>query len=297
MALLDQVTRGGGEFAASASATDQVRLFGGVLPPLLGSGREARAVSALLERAGVKPTLLAGVDAKAPALLEAVSSGRCRYLHLATHGLMGSVDRPLDASLALTQPEKPTPDDIGFLRLEDLISKWGGRLEGCELVVLSACDTQRGARRGDTVMSLPLGFFFAGARTVIASLWKVDDTATALLMTRFYENLLGTFKESREVPGRAYAAGEALPKADALREAKQWLRSLTGKERDQHVRRLGLQSATVVAKASEQERGIADKTVKAGPLVRGDARPYEHPYYWAAFILIGDPGRGQPPGN
>ena len=279
MALLDQITRGGGEFAAGVSATDQVRLFGGELAPLPGTAREARALSALCKRAGVKATLLTAADASVPALRAAVSGKGCRYLHLATHGLMGSADRPLDASLALAQPQEPTPDDIGFLRLEDLVSRWGGRLAGCELVVLSACDTQRGERRGDTVMSLPLGFFFAGARTVVASLWKVDDTATALLMMRFYENLLGEYDEPRSLRGQSHRPSRMMTKLDALDEAKHWLRQLTAGQ----VRAL--------CKVHDLPEPASAARGQPGRLTRPDDtdRPFEHPYYWASFILMGDP--------
>ena len=52
-------------------------------------------------------------------------------------------------------------------------------------MVLSACDTAPGIQRGDTVMALPLGILVCGADSVVASLWKVDDRAKALLMARF----------------------------------------------------------------------------------------------------------------
>ena len=78
-------------------------------------------------------------------------------------------------------------------------------------------------RKGGPLLrfSLVLGaLLLSGARSVVLSLWKVDDTATTLLMTRFYENLLGT---------RA-ALKEPMPKAEALREAQRWLRELNALE-------------------------------------------------------------------
>jgi CHAT domain-containing protein len=81
----------------------------------------------------------------------------------------------------------------------------------------------------------------AGARSLLVSLWKVDDQATALLMERFYENWLRRGHDSSEVP---------VSKVKALREAKRWLRSY------------------------ENEAG---------------ERPFAHPYYWSAFVLLGDP--------
>ena len=79
---------------------------------------------------------------------------------------------------------------MGFLRLEDLVRSWRGRLKSCELVVLSACETASGEQIGDSYMALPIGFFYAGAPAVIASLWKVDDKCTADLMGSFYERIL-----------------------------------------------------------------------------------------------------------
>ncbi len=285
---MTRLERGFDAMAAEANALDQVRLFGGSLVPLPGTRREAEAIAALFAQAAARQAhdatftspaacLLLDEQATIANLSERVAG--VRYLHLATHGLMGSAERPYDASLALTQPETPTAGDIGFLRLQDLISRWTGRLDNCELVVLSACDTQRGIRRGDSVMSLPLGFFFAGARTVVASLWKVDDTATAVLMTRFYENLLGEFDEARDIAGRTYAAGQPMPKAAALREAKLWLRSSTNDEITELVSQL----------PASDDRGTVRERPPVSESAAG-AHPYEHPYYWAAFILIGDPG-------
>ena len=119
------------------------------------------------------------------------------------------------------------------------------------------------------MIALPWGFFYAGAPTVIASLWQVDDTATGLLMTRLYENLLGRYEEPRDVAGRRYNAGSRIPKADALREAKLWLRSLPPRE------------------AEHLARGFGTKPVAVGKTV--SEFDFSHPYYWSAFILIGSP--------
>lgn len=132
--------------------------------------------------------LLMGEDATVAKLLDQVPG--VRFLHLATHGLTGSASRPYDARLALTPPDRLTPDDVGFLRLEDLIRAWRGRLSDCELVVLSACETQCGQQIGDSYFALPIGFYYAGAPAVIASLWMVDDRRTAELMEGFYGKLL-----------------------------------------------------------------------------------------------------------
>jgi CHAT domain-containing protein len=89
----------------------------------------------------------------------------------------------------------------------------------------------------------------------------VDDWATALLMTRFYQNWLG----------KRAGVADPLPKAEALRDAKEWLRRLTSDE--------------VQAELKLIARGDL-RPEKGEPLA---GHPFEHPYYWAAFILIGDP--------
>jgi CHAT domain-containing protein len=112
--------------------------------------------------------------------------------------------------------------------------------------------------------------FRAGARGLVLSLWKVDDTATALLMTRFYENLLGR---------RAGLAGP-MAKGAALREAQAWLRGLPRPEAE-------ALSATL---AGGELRGtVSALKPLARPAEGADERPFSHPYYWAAFVLFGDP--------
>ncbi len=277
---------------ARFSALDQIRLYGVPLDQLPGTAGEVKSITQEFRCFDGSVTLLVGEDATLPKL-EAAVQGK-RFVHLATHGLTGSRERPYDASLALTQPETPTSDDIGFLTLDHLIRNWRGKLKGCELVVLSACDTQRGVKLGDSVMALPWGFMYAGAPTVVASLWKVNDWATMLLMTRFYENLLGSFEDPRQVAGNVLPAGKPMPKAQALREAKLWLRSLPAGE----VRkRLGIESDEKWAEflATLGYRGFdVNETVQAAatrpatPDVSDDTLLFMHPHYWAAFILIGD---------
>ena len=113
-------------------------------------------------------------------------------------------------------------------------------------------------------MGFTQALLMSGTRSVCLSLWKVDDTATALLMTRFYQNMLG----------KRDGLSKPMPKAEALREAKMWLRGLTRDSADaatfqlNHFSRSGL------------HRDAGNYT--------GD-HPYEHPHFWAAFVLVGDP--------
>ena len=253
---------------AALSALERMRLFGGAreLRRLPSSGAEARHIAELLDDSGCRVSLLVGPDASLPRL-EEVARG-ARFLHIATHGFAGTRTRPDDACLALAQPATATAADPGFLSLDRLLRDWGGALEGCRLVVLSACDTQSRATTQDSSMALPWGFFYAGAPTVVASLWRVDDRATALLMARFYENLLGR-------------GGEPLPPAAALDEAKRWLRLARRREIRERVRELGLD------RPESGGRGGEEPAPRVNP---AELRPYADPYFWAAFVLIGDPG-------
>jgi len=288
--LMAMRSRGHEEQVAEISATDQVRLHGGTLSPLPGTQREAESIARIVKAVGGQVDLLTAEQATIGALESRVDGKR--ILHIATHGLTGSEERPYDASLALTQPTTPSPDDIGFLTLDHLIRKWRGKLKDCDLVVLSACDTQRGVKKGDSVMALPWGFFYAGAPTVIASLWKVDDNATQLMMTRFYENLLGVYDDKRIVAGAEYAAKTKMSKATALREAKMWVRGLTWKQLRAELD-IKDDAAWSKFRSQYQSRGVGlDSPVESTPgePVTGEGKPFEHPHYWAAFILIGDPG-------
>ena len=252
----------------------------GELNPLPGTRVEVDAISKIVQEAGGGSnavTVLTGENATLSKLFEAAH--KPRFLHIATHGLAEEGRRVYESALALTVPKEPTPDDYGFLRLQDLLYKWGGKLDGTELVVLSACRTARGRlAAGDGFVGLTWGFLFAGADSVIASLWKVDDAATTLLMTRLYENLLGDFQQERG----GFPAGTEMPKAEALHEAKRWLRSRSPQQNRDRLAALGFD-----VESWQRARG--------GRLPSGDPEPlpepfdFSHPRYWAAFVLIGSP--------
>jgi CHAT domain-containing protein len=123
-----------------------------------------------------------------------------RILHFATHALLNN-DHPELSGIALSLMDRQGKDLDGFLRLYEIYNL---RLRA-DLVVLSACQTGLGKQiEGEGLIGLTRGFMYAGASSVVASLWKVDDYATAKLMARFYEGLL---KERK-------------PVAEALRQAQ-----------------------------------------------------------------------------
>jgi len=179
----------------------------GQLDPLPGTRREVEAIGKLLGKQRVA-TLL-GEEATTAALFRLAPQGR--YLHLATHQIVD--ERPFGgfSRLALTTPPLATPADDGFLTLNELFEGWRDRLSACELVVLSACETTKGPLQHDEgPYAMPLGFLYAGAPAVIASLWRVDDQSTAELFADFYARLakgtpkLQAFTEARRALKQKY---------------------------------------------------------------------------------------------
>ena len=188
------------------------------LPPLRFADLEAEAI------AGLYGTRALVGSAATESAFRAQAPG-ATILHLAAHGELNAA-RPLFSRLFLAADAQ----DDGSLTVQDV---YGLDLARADLVVLSACETQLGAQsRGDDLVGLNRAFIYAGTPSVIASLWSVNDPATALLMASFYGHLRA---------GRSKAAA--------------------------------LQAAQAETRAQ-----------------------YPHPYYWAAFVLTGDPGTavGQP---
>lgn len=107
-------------------------------------------------------------------------------IHFATHGKF-QADSPLSSGLYLAKDA----DNDGVLTVNELYSM---KLEA-DLVTLSACETGLGkVTNGDDVVGLTRGFLYAGTRSIVSSLWSVDDRATAALMQAFYSNLASTNK-------------------------------------------------------------------------------------------------------
>jgi CHAT domain-containing protein len=127
--------------------------------------------------------------------------GQYRYVHFATHGLLNT-ERPQFTGLVLSLVGNRDAD--GFLRTDEIFNL---RL-GAQLVVLSACETGLGReKRGEGVIGLTRAFMYAGAPRVVASLWSVNDAATAELMKRFYQGMLGPKRLSPPAALRAAQLG------------------------------------------------------------------------------------------
>jgi len=130
--------------------------------------------------------------------------GQYQIVHFATHSFLNSVHPEL-SGVVLSRVNRDGSSADGFIGLADIYHMH----LTANLVVLSACDTALGKEvKGEGLVGLTHAFMSAGARGVVASLWKVDDRATAALMSEFYRAMLQ----------------DGLPPAAALRTAKEKIR-------------------------------------------------------------------------
>jgi tetratricopeptide (TPR) repeat protein len=241
---------------------------GGDWDELPGTAAELKGLESLFPRS----TILTRKDASTKKLTELLADGKLKeyaYLHFATHG-EGNATLSMQSSLILHGDDQ----SIARLIAQDILEKW--KLNA-NLVTLSACETAIGrSSSSEGLLGFAQAFLTAGARSVCLSLWKVDDGATTLLMDRFYRNLLGKRKD----------LDKPMPKALALDEAKRWLRNLSTEEATDRLATL----------SKDVSRGAGAKAIElTPPKPATDAKPeaakkpFDHPKYWAAFILIGDP--------
>jgi CHAT domain-containing protein len=139
----------------------------------------------LRDIAGAGAFVVRGFDASR-AVLEKTDFSRYAILHFATHGLLDPKN-PKKLGFYLSMVDEAGRDQDGFITMQDVYNL---RVP-VSLVVLSACRTGLGEDvRGEGLIGLTRGFMHAGASSVVASLWKVDDEATAELMKYFYTNML-----------------------------------------------------------------------------------------------------------
>jgi CHAT domain-containing protein len=166
----------------------------GELGNLPSSRDEVLAAAAALH---VSPnTLLLGSAGTEHAFKTAIVS-RPQIVHLAVHGVANR-EHPDQAGLLLLSD--PAQSEDGVLYPHEIVQL----PLNAELVVLSACDTAAGKLQGqEGVANLSRAFLLAGAKTVVSTLWSIDDTFSLYLMKRFYEHL---------------SAGR--PRGDALVQAK-----------------------------------------------------------------------------
>lgn len=165
-------------FVAAGSGQDSTQLR-----PLPETRTEVESIAARF-RPNERDVLL-GAAAREKTVTAPDFLAKYRIIHFATHGLVDE-RHPERSSLALSYPQDPQED--GYLQASEIY-----RLHmNADLVVLSACETGLGRMvRGEGVLGLPRAFFYAGAKSVLVSLWSVSDRSTAQLMTSFYGSLIG----------------------------------------------------------------------------------------------------------
>jgi CHAT domain-containing protein len=133
----------------------------------------------------------------------------------------------------------------------------------CRLVTLSACETGLTDIRDttDEYIGLPSGFFYAGATSVISTLWAVNDVSTAILMIKFYEIFLS---ESRPLV------------AIALRQSQLWLREATVQKLVEWVDSSKLLDSQNRKRIKKRFRGY-----------KPEFQPFQDPLFWAVFCAVG----------
>lgn len=175
--------------------------------------------------------------------------------HFATHGSFDVAD-PMRSHLVLAGSES--------LSLEAMLPVVAN--SSLQTVVLSACETAAAPswRKADEMIGFPGALLEHGVPTVIASLWPVDDLATALLLGRFY---------------REWRPDGGCSAAEALRTAQCWLRDVSTAELCELMVDLEATGGAVGALAAEARQSMSASN--------DDARLFAHPQFWAAFTVSG----------
>lgn len=179
--------------------------------------------------------------------------GTATHLHFACHAQAGIFDTTATGIILAD----------GFLSAHELPALEATSLR---LAVISACQSAvtQIARLPNEVFSTSTALLAAGGGCVIASLWPVDDGATAMLMTRLYEEM--------------FAGGLEPP--EALRSAQLWLRDLSDHEKEDFLDAHPLIGAEIRRREAGERRRRARASGAPG-------QPYSHPDYWAPFIAVG----------
>ena len=211
--------------------------------------------------------VLSGARASARAVLESIGPGtapHASHLHFACHGFYASWD-PLRSGLVLADGEVLDLAEVMSPRIS---------LDAARLVTLSACESgiAEYARYPDEYVGLGSGLLMAGAPAVVGALWAIDDRPTALLMSEFYRLVL---------------AGRSI--ASALCGAQRWLCALTVGEVASWVadRRAAFRHAEPEVDGVDDLLASWSKSLAMMDDAATGARPYAHPYYWAAFSALG----------
>ena len=249
--------------ARRRTPTGRAIVFGDSIGDLHHARAEAESVAGIF---GCSSTV--GRDATKTRLLEELSASAngIDVLHLACHGRLDR-DQPMDSGIVLAsenateageEPARLTAAEILQLELNT------------GLVTLSACDSGVNTRRsGDEMLGLTRALIYAGAPSVLVSLWAVDDLSTRVLMEQFYATYYREFDCLDSKP----------TKAEALQKAIVHVMKLTRNDLQQWP------DAELPRDLSPPKSSGAAHSLSS--IAENDC-PFAHPYYWGAFSLVGD---------
>ncbi|NEQ68174.1 MAG: tetratricopeptide repeat protein [Symploca sp. SIO2D2] len=208
----------------------------------------------LKERKATKSALLP-VDDTTKTITQHEKLATAHCLLFFCHGYFNPVS-PLDSGLQLAD---------GNLTVAEIIAHF--HLNNCRLVTLSACETgiPDFYNISDEYNSLPHSFLLAGSTNVVSTLWKVQSSTTALLMTKFYEEL----EQQNHI-------------TLALQTAQSWLRDTTIEGFQAWLSQSKLSLAWQVTLKEDFEEWKQEKGATA--------KPFNSPDYWSAFCVIGQGG-------
>jgi CHAT domain-containing protein/tetratricopeptide (TPR) repeat protein len=181
--LLTPVTKGflgvAPSFSGEAEEVNDQRRYR--FSPLANTENELKGIGAFLGKRQIKVDVLQGARATKRAFVQ--RSGNYSLIHIASHGFVNMAD-PLRSGIAFTdEPGQPDSEVLFGFELFNLSLR-------ARLVTLSACETGLGKiYRGEGLVGLSRGFFYAGAQNLVLSLWKVADQATAEFMVDFYKGI------------------------------------------------------------------------------------------------------------
>lgn len=197
---------------------------------------------------------------------------------LSSHHAQSRLDKPLESTLKLAD---------GVITLGELLSPAWRLPDLCD-VFLSCCETGLGysADLTDDIVTLATGFLCAGARSVVSTLWSVDDLATAIFSILYHQN-----------------QKQKMARPQALQAAQQTLRTMTGSQFQQTyytdlVNMLDARFAEVKERrkraTSQQENefwgNVLTKIASTSEVLDKHCEqpyPFEHPFYWAGFVCYG----------
>lgn len=181
-------------------------------PALPTSSTEARSI---IKAAGPERSKVALNFEANRATAMSAELAKYRTIHFATHSVADFAHPDLSGIVLSMVDDKGQAQD-GYLRLHDIYNL---NLPA-DLVVLSACQTAVGKQiKGEGLIALTRGFMYAGAQRVVASLWKVDDAATAQLMAEFYDQM---FKNGLKPAAALRAAQKRMAQLPSRRPPYYW---------------------------------------------------------------------------